>query len=55
MHVTKKTDIVQSRMGMDCHIPNMFEETKAIIKEDACMRFCDESKPLHIETDASGV
>ena len=23
----------------------MFEEAKAVIKEDACMKFCDETKP----------
>ena len=33
----------------------MFEEAKAIIKEDACMKFYIETKPLCIETDASGV
>ena len=26
---------------------------KAIIKEDTCMKFCDEMKPLYLETDAS--
>ena len=34
---------------------NMFDRAKAIIKEDACMKFYDETKPLYIETDASGV
>ena len=33
----------------------MFDKAKAIIKEDVCMKFYDETKPLHIETDASGV
>ena len=32
----------------------MFDKAKAIIKEDACMKFYDETKPLYIETDASG-
>ena len=32
-----------------------YDKAKAIIKEDACMKFYDETKPLHIETDASGV
>ena len=32
----------------------MFEEAKAIIKEDACMKFYDETKPLYIEINASG-
>ena len=32
----------------------MFEKAKAILK-DVCMKFYDETKPLYIETDASGV
>ena len=33
----------------------MFNKAKSIIKEDACMKFHDEMKPLYIDTDASGV
>ena len=33
----------------------MFDKAKAIIKEDACMKFYDETKAQYIETDASGV
>ena len=33
----------------------MFDRTKASIKGDVCMKFNDETKPLYIETDASGV
>ena len=55
MSVATKTDISQSRMDVESHIPKMFEEAKAIIKEHICMRFHDETKPLYIETDASGV
>ena len=33
----------------------MFNKAKAIIKEDVCMKFYNETKPLYIETDASGV
>ena len=29
----------------------MFNKAKAVIKEDACMKFHDESKLLYIETD----
>ena len=32
----------------------MFEEVKAIIKEDACIKYYEKSTPLCIETDASG-
>ena len=31
----------------------MTDKAKAIINEDACMKFYDETKPLYIETDAS--
>ena len=33
----------------------MFDKGKAMIKEDACMRFYDETRPLYRETDVSGV
>ena len=33
----------------------MFEKANAIIKEDACMKFNDKTKPLYIETDRSVV
>ena len=33
----------------------LFDKAKSIIKEDACMKFYDETKPLYIETEASGV
>ena len=34
---------------------NMFDKAKTIIKEDVYMEFYDKTKPLYIETDASGV
>ena len=33
----------------------MFDKAKAIIKEDPCMKIYDETKPLYVETDVSGV
>ena len=33
----------------------MFTKAKAIIKEDPCMKFYDETKLLYIEMNASGV
>ena len=33
----------------------MFDKGKAIIKEDTCRKYYDETKPLHIEKDVSGV
>ena len=32
----------------------MFDKAKVIIKEDVCLKFYDETKPLYLETDASG-
>ena len=51
----QKTDISQSRMNVECHIPKMFEKAKEIIKEDVCMKFYNETKLLYIETDVSGI
>ena len=33
----------------------LFDKAKSIIKEDANKKFYDETQPLHLETDASGV
>ena len=33
----------------------LFDNAKSIIKADACMKFYDNSKPLYLETDASGI
>ena len=33
----------------------IYDKAKSLIKADACMKFCDESKPFYLETDASGV
>ena len=33
----------------------LFDKAKAIIKQDVCMKFYEETKPLYIEMDASGV
>ena len=34
---------------------NTFEEANTFIKEDACMKFYDETKPFYIETNASEI
>ena len=33
----------------------LFEKAKSLIKADVCMKFYDDTKPLYLETDASGV
>ena len=34
---------------------DLYDEAKKIIKQDSCMKFYDMSKPLYLETDASGI
>ena len=45
-----KADLSSNRMYQD-----LYNKAKKIIKRDACMKFCDASRPLYLETDASGV
>ena len=33
----------------------LYNKTKLLIKMDICMKFCDETKPLYLETDASRI
>ena len=33
----------------------LFEKAKSLIKADICMKFYNDTKPLYLETDASGV
>ena len=33
----------------------LFDKAKSIITEDSCMKFYDETQPLYLETDASGI
>ena len=42
-------------MDLEYNIPKIFHKVKLITNEDACMKFYDETKPLYIEMDASGV
>ena len=42
-------------MDLECIYQEMCNKATAIIKEDACMKFYDETKLLNIETDASWV
>ena len=34
---------------------SLFNKAKLLIKSDMCMQFCDDTRPLYLETDASGV
>ena len=33
----------------------LFNKVKSLTKDDVCMKFYDETKPLYLETDASGI
>ena len=33
----------------------LYNKTKALIKDDVCMRFYDETKPLYLKVEASGI
>ena len=33
----------------------MYDKTKSLVKADVCMKLYDETKPLYLETDASGI
>ena len=50
-----KAHISQNRVDLECDILKDFNDARAIIKEDACMKFYDGTKLLHIEMVASGV
>ena len=45
-----KADWMWSRIYQDLH-----DRAKKILMKDACMKFYDASRPLHLEIDASGV
>ena len=40
---------------VECNTEQKFQQGKVNHKEDACMKLYDETKPLYIEMDASGV
>ena len=39
----------------DASYQQQFEKAKSLIQAEMCMKFYDDTKPLYIETDASGV
>ena len=49
------TYISQDRMDMELELPNVSDKAKAMIKEYACMKLYDETKPLYLEPNAYGV
>ena len=51
----RKLMSVKTEWAWNATNQKMFNQAKVIIKEDACMKFYDETKPLYIEMNASGV
>ena len=46
---------VKRELTWNTDYQKLFDKAKFIIKADACMKFYDETQPLYIETDASGI
>ena len=42
-------------MDLECNILETIDKAKSIKKEDKCMKFYDETKPLYLGTDSSGL
>ena len=49
--------LTSSKMTWTWNAPyqQLFNKAKALIKVDVCMKFYDDTKPLYLETDASGI
>ena len=33
----------------------IYDKAESLIKADICIKFCDETEPLYLETDACGI
>ena len=55
MWVTQKTDISKNRVDLESNVQEDILQSKANHKKDTCKNFFDETNPLYIETDTSGV
>ena len=51
----RKLTLAKTKWTWNATYQKIFDKAKSIIKEEACMKFYDETKPLNIETDASRV
>ena len=49
------TYISGDRVYMEWKLPKMIRQSKDHHKVDACMKFCDKTRPLHLEVNASEV
>ena len=47
--------LTSCKMTWNTSYQQLFDNAKSIIKADVCMKFYDNSKPLYLETDLSGI
>ena len=50
-----KLTLVKTEWPWNSMYEELYDKAKNIIKQDACMKFYDASKPLYLETDASSI
>ena len=55
VRATKVIYISEDIMDMEWEIPTLFHKAKALINEGACIKLCDETNPLYLETDESHI
>ena len=48
-------NISKGKMDMEPDVPNLHNQVKAIIKNDTCFKFYDETKMAPIREDAMGI
>ena len=54
VQTTRVTYVVKTEWTWKAEHQKLFDKSKEIIKEVACMTFYDEARLLYLETDASG-
>ena len=51
MQALCKTDISECRLDTSKMYQDLYYKANKIVKKDACMKFYDAARPLHLETD----
>ena len=52
---TAKLTSIKAHWAWNKMYQKLYDKAKNLIKKDACMKFYDTSRPLNLETDASGI
>ena len=52
---TRQLTLSKMEWALNAAFQKLFDKAESLIKEDACMKFYSETKPLYLETDTSGV